>query len=173
MAELHRNRVPGSDKGRSCAIQHAGTNGKNHRRFIPKRASLLLVGVLLLMSATAHAEYHGQNASPEVRAWFAYLKIPPLYVEGCCGYHRDCWETEAYYRNGRWWALYRPFAADPKAFNKDARIIPIPHGSIESEEHLYRRYNLTKRPVLCALPHVPPQFGEPSVYCFVPPPTSF
>lgn len=133
----------------------------------------MLMGLLLLIPVAAHAEYLGQKASPEVHAWFAYLKIPPIYVEGCCGYHRDCWETEAYYKKGRWWALYRPFAADPKDFDKDARFIRIPRGSVESQEHLYKHYNLTERPVLCALPNVPPKFGKPSIYCFVPPPTSF
>lgn len=133
----------------------------------------MAIGVSLAITAPVHAEYHGQKASVEVQKWFSELKIPPIYAEGCCGYHRDCWETRAYYKGGRWWALYRPFAADPKRFNDGARFIRIPRGSVETRKHLYKHYNPTGRPVLCALPNVPPRFGVPAVYCFVPPPTLF
>ncbi|HET8996365.1 MAG TPA: hypothetical protein VFN42_06825 [Acetobacteraceae bacterium] len=178
MAERNRDRAAPSDADGTRDVRHAAKQEAWGSAILPPcRLALLTLlfgaGVVLRSSGTAQAAYHGQPASPEIHAWFDYLKIPPIYVEGCCGYHRDCWETRAYYRHGQWWALYRPFATDPKSFNKDARFIPIPPGSVESPAHLYKHYNLTGRPVLCALPHVPPNFGRPSVYCFVPPPTSF
>lgn len=132
--------------------------------------SLVMVGLNLPIAGAA---YHGQKASPEVHTWFSHLKIPPDYAEGCCGYHRDCWETQAYHKDSRWWALYRPFAADPQFFNEDARFIPIPKASIESLGHLYEQYNLTEQPVLCAEPGKLSEYGNPTVYCFVPPPAAF
>jgi prolyl-tRNA editing enzyme YbaK/EbsC (Cys-tRNA(Pro) deacylase) len=67
-------------------------------------ALLIVVWISFLFApgTVAHAEYNGQRSSlsPEmqakVHAWFAALHEPHK-TDGCCGEHKDCWETQAYY----------------------------------------------------------------------------
>ena len=64
---------------------------------------LFLLGLLLTQPCMAHDAKH-----PEYDSWYRGLKNPNfksavIWDLGCCS-AKDCHETEADIRNGRWWA---------------------------------------------------------------------
>jgi hypothetical protein len=119
----------------------------------------------------ARAEDHSNSVVVEpspISVWFANLHQHHA-TWGCCGYHQDCWETDARRNNGHWEAYYRPRASAIEDPERGARWIVVPDQTVEDREELPNGYNMVAQPVLCAGPWYMSAKNDPVVYCFVPP----
>ena len=146
-----------------------GCNRHGARRLFAHTA--LSLGLLLASGLETRAEDHNSSAVAEpnrISNWFAALH-KHHETWGCCGYHQDCWETDARLNDGHWEAYYRPRASAIVDANRGARWIKIPDNTVEDREELPSGYNLVGQPVLCAGPWYMNPRVDPIVYCFVPP----
>ncbi len=137
------------------------------------RVAAVALAVLLAagLAAGAHAEDHLNSAVTEptpIQKWFLALhKHHDTW--GCCGYHQDCWETDARLKDGHWEAYYRPRASAVVDPDRGARWIREPDDTVEDREELPSGHNMAAQPVLCAGPWYMRTQDDPIVYCFVPP----
>lgn len=95
--------------------------------------------------------------------WFQRLK-EPHFPSACCGYHQDCWETEAKWEGDHWIALYHPDRAHPEI----SRWVNINPDVVNDDDHLPDHYNMAVKAVLCAAPWNMTDH-DPTEFCFVPP----
>jgi hypothetical protein len=126
----------------------------------------ILMGPCLVV---AHADPPpGTDINSPLHKWFAELR-EPHFSSGCCGYHQDCWETDAYQENGVWYAKYHP---DRAASDLGWWIrVPASTAYQVDDSRLPQGFNMAIRAVLCAAPNRPK--GGEMVFCFVPPASAY
>jgi hypothetical protein len=128
-------------------------------------AALGLAFVSLALGSTYAEPPVGIDTATPIAKWFQALRFPDDSRQGCCGYHRDCWETDAQLHPDGWWALYHP----SRGSDIPGRWIKVPSQAAYDidDVRLPDHFNMAVKAVLCAEPHI---FGkDPPVYCFVPP----
>ena len=134
-----------------------------------RKMSMWWVPVLIAVLCTifaylAHAEPPpGAIPDSPLATWFQRLK-EPHFPSACCGYHQDCWETEAKWEGDHWIALYHPDRAHPEII----RWVNINPDVVNDDDHLPDHYNMAVKAVLCAAPWNMTDH-DPTEFCVVPP----
>ena len=127
----------------------------------------LLIGIILLSQKALADPPPGTDLQSPLHLWFSRLMEPENPTQGCCGWHKDCFETQARFVNGHWEAFYRPSRDDMQG----ARWIVVPDKAVNDDDHLPNHYNMAQEPILCAQTYV--YEGDPAIFCYVPPATSY
>ncbi|MDE2232891.1 MAG: hypothetical protein KGJ90_02050 [Patescibacteria group bacterium] len=129
--------------------------------------AIFLLGILLISEKAKADPPPGVDLQSPLHLWFNALREPDDPKQDCCGYHHDCWETDAWLQNGHWVAMYHPNHQD----DQGVRLVTVPDGVVNDLDHTPQGYNMAVKAVLCAANDV--YLQDPTIYCFVPPATGY
>jgi hypothetical protein len=139
-------------------------------------ATLPCCGILLSLLSTQPGAAH-DSKRPELDSWYKGLKNPNLRSAvvrdlGCCS-AKDCHETDAEIRNGRWWArvgkLHTKYLG-PKPASEAQHAFDLVYEEISWEltewkevpnEAILKIPNPTGSPVIC-------HSTRNEIWCFIP-----
>ncbi len=150
-------------------IGRSHAQGRGHLKIA---LAMLVIGLFVPHLCMAHDAKH-----PEFDTWYKGLKNPNFNSAvvqdlGCCS-KRDCHETEADIRNGRWWArVGKPHIeyGGPKSSGDSEHPLDLAYYDVTWEltewkevpdEAILKTSNPTGRPVIC-------HSTKYEIWCFIP-----